>query len=149
VRRAHADRRLTLLAGLTMLLLAPAIAPSADYVTPDPEDRQSLERALFLCQWKSSHDVPDSAPIPAVCKSGAVSVEDAMLQDKQWWTFWTRLNTQEALKASQQFSSDFVAFQARQRLKPELAGQLLPPGVKLPKEDWRVRLVHELASRPP
>jgi hypothetical protein len=136
------------LAGLITLLLAPAMTLSADYTSPDPTDRQTLERALFLCQWQSSHDVPDSAPIPAVCKSGAVSIEDAMLQDKQWWTFWARLNSVAALQANQQFSTDFVGFQARQRLKPALAGQLLPPGVKLPKEDWRVRLVHDLASRP-
>jgi hypothetical protein len=138
-----------LLAALMAVLLAPAIARGVDYTSPDSIDRQTLERALFLCQWKSSHDVPDSAPIPAVCKGGTVSIEDAMLQDKQWWTFWARLNSAEALKANQQFSADFVAFQARQRINPQLAEQLLPPAMKLPKEDWRVRLVHELTSRPP
>jgi hypothetical protein len=148
VRPANPDPRVLLLAGLLAVVLAPAIARGADYTSPDSIDRQTLERALFLCQWKGSHDVPDSAPIPAVCKGGTVSIEDAMLQDKQWWTFWARLNSEQALRANQQFSADFVAFQARQRIKPELAGQLLPPGMKLPKEDWRVRLVHELTSRP-
>jgi hypothetical protein len=134
------------LTGLLILLLAPAIALSADYASLDPIDRQSLERALFLCQWKSSHDVPESAPIPAVCKSGSVAIEDAMLQDKQWWTFWTRLNNEQALKANQQFSADFAGFQARLQVKPELAQDLLPPGIRLAKDDWRLWLVHTLAQ---
>lgn len=133
---------------LMALLCASALgsAPlgAADFTTTDAIDQQTLERALFLCQWKTSHDVPDSAPNPAVCKGGAVSIDDAMLQDKQWWTFWARLNPEEALRANQRFSADFVAFRARQQQKPELAQDLLPPGIKLPKEDWRVWLVHQL-----
>ncbi|HTC53409.1 MAG TPA: hypothetical protein VK700_15850 [Steroidobacteraceae bacterium] len=134
-----------LLAGLLVLVLAPAHA-LADYASPDAIDRQTLERALFLCQWKSSHEVPENAPIPAVCKSATVSIEDAMLQDKQWWTFWARFNSEEALKANQQFSADFVAFQARLKIKPELAQGLLPAGIRLAKDDWRVWLVHQLAQ---
>jgi hypothetical protein len=131
-------------AALTPLLFsAPTLA--ADYTSTDAIDRQTLERALFLCQWKLGHDVPESAPNPAVCRSAAVSIDDAMLQDKQWWTFWARLNPDEALQANQRFSSDFVAFQARLTLRPELAEELLPPGVKLLKDDWRVWLVKRIA----
>lgn len=121
-----------------------AILQAADFTATDAIDQQTLERALFLCQWKNSHDVPDSAPNPAVCKSGAVSIDDAMLQDKQWWTFWARLNPAEALQANQRFSADFVAFRSRQQQKPELAQDLLPAGIKLPNDDWRVWLVHQL-----
>lgn len=135
-----------LIAGFVLLLLGPASALTADYTGLDPIDRQTLERALYLCQWKSSHDVPDSAPIPAVCKSGAVSIEDAMLQDKQWWTFWTRLNPEEALKANQEFSTDFAGFQARLKVKPQLAQDLLPSGIRLAKDDWRLWLVHKLTQ---
>lgn len=145
MRSAKTHQRMMLFAGLVVVMLAPTHA-LADFAGSDAVDRQTLERALFLCQWKSSHDVPDSAPIPAVCKSTVVSIEDAMLQDKQWWTFWTRFNSEEALKANQQFSADFVAFQSRLKVKPELAQSLLPPGVRLAKDDWRVLLVHQLAQ---
>jgi hypothetical protein len=131
---------------MTLLAVAPVTA-AADYSITEPGDQQMLERALFLCLWKTSHDVPDSAPIPAVCKGGAVSVDTAMLQDKQWWTFWARLNHEEALKANQQFSSDFAGFHARLQIRPERAAQLLPPGVRLPQDDWRVRLIRELTQR--
>jgi hypothetical protein len=137
-----------LLGGFMVLQLAAVSASAAGAVIEDVIDQQSLVRAMFLCQWKASHDVPESAPIPAVCKSGAVSVADALLQDKQWWTFWVRLNGEQAVKANQQFSTDFAGFQARQRLNPALAEQLLPPSVKLPKEDWRVRVVHDLVHGP-
>jgi hypothetical protein len=123
-------------------------ASAADLSAPDAIDQQTLERALFLCQWKNSHTVPDTAPTPAVCKSAAVSVDDAMLQDKQWWTFWARLNPDEALKANQSFSTDFVAFRARLKLKPERAEDLLPPGIQLLKDDWRLKLVHKLKANP-
>ena len=132
---------------VTAALLAGAAALASADPQPQASDRQNLERALFLCQWKGSHDVPESAPIPAVCKSSAVSTEDALLQDKQWWTFWARLNPDQAQQASQLFSTDFAAFQARQKLQPQLALQLLPAGLKLPPDDWRVRLVRQL-SRP-
>ncbi len=146
---ARATGRMLRLAGLVALLLAPASALAADAIISDVIDQQSLERVLFLCQWKSSHEVPESAPIPAVCKSAAVSIEDALLQEKQWWTFWARLNNEQALKANQQFGADFVAFQARQRLNPSLAAQLLPPGLKLPREDWRARVVRDLIQNKP
>lgn len=141
-------RQPLLLAALLALQLASLSAIAAAAVIEDVVDEQSLVRVMFLCQWKATHDVPESAPIPAVCKSGAVSIADALLQDKQWWTFWVRLNSDQAVKANQQFSSDFAAFQARQRLNPGLAEQLLPPSVKLPKEDWRVQVVHDLVHGP-
>jgi hypothetical protein len=146
VRPIKAVQRQLLLAGLLTLLLAPISAFPADTVIEDVIDQGSLERVLFLCQWKGSHDVPDSAPIPAACRGSAVSIADALLQDKQWWTFWVRLNHDEAVKANQQFSTDFVGFQAAQRLNPQLAEQLLPPGVKLPNDDWRVRVVRNLVQ---
>ncbi|HEV2700827.1 MAG TPA: hypothetical protein VGV09_04295 [Steroidobacteraceae bacterium] len=144
MRRAPFAHLALLLAALVALQLAPVSAIGAGAVIEDVIDQQSLVRVMFLCQWKSSHEVPESAPIPAVCKSGAVSIADALLQDKQWWTFWVRLNSEQAVKANQQFSADLAGFQARQRLNPALAAQLLPPSVKLPKEDWRVRVVHDL-----
>jgi hypothetical protein len=137
------------LAALLVLQITSVSANAAAAVIEDVVDQQSLLRVMFLCQWKATHDVPETAPIPAVCKSGAVSIEDALLQDKQWWTFWVRFNSEQAVKANQQFSADFAGFQARLRLNPMLAEQLLPPSVKLPKEDWRVRVVHDLIHGPP
>jgi hypothetical protein len=137
-----------LLAAIVALACASAGAPAADLSAPDAIDQHTLERALFLCQWKTSHTVPDTAPTPAVCKSAAVSIDDVMLQDKQWWTFWARLNPDEALKANQTFSSDFVAFRARLKLKPERAEDLLPPGIQLLKDDWRLKLVRKLKANP-
>jgi hypothetical protein len=131
---------------LTMTVGATA-APAQDDATTDAIDQDTLERALFLCQWKLNHDVPDNAPNPAVCRSSAVSTDDAMLQLKQWWTFWARLNSDEALKANQQFSADYAAFHARLQVKPELARDLLPPGIKLQQGDWRLRLIRELTRR--
>jgi hypothetical protein len=122
-------------------------ARAQDDATTDAIDQDTLERALFLCQWKINHDVPDDAPNPAVCRSSAVSTDDAMLQLKQWWTFWARLNNEEALKANQQFSADFAAFHARLQVKPQLANDLLPPGIKLQQGDWRLRLIRELTRR--
>ncbi len=131
-----------------MTLLVPVCAAwAADIPDIDAGDQQLLERALYLCQWKTTHDVPDSAPIPAVCRSGAVSTDAALLQDKQWWTFWVRLNSDAAMKANQQFSADFAGFHARLQVKPELAEQLLPPDIKLPRDDWRIRLIRALAQR--
>jgi hypothetical protein len=127
-------------------LATAAVAAAPDYTTTDATDQQTLERALYLCQWKTSHDVPDTAPTPAVCKSAAVSIDDAMLQDKQWWTFWARLNPEQALKANQSFSADFTAFRAQLKLKPERAQELLPPGIRLAKDDWRLWLVHKLTQ---
>jgi hypothetical protein len=137
-----------LVAGILAVACASAGASAADLSAPDPIDQQTLERALYLCQWKTAHTVPDTAPTPAVCKSAAVSIDDAMLQDKQWWTFWARLNPDEALKANQSFSTDFVTFRARLKLKPERAQDLLPPGIQLLKDDWRLKLVHRLTANP-
>jgi hypothetical protein len=131
-------------AGTTLWRIAAADLP--DYTTTDAIDRQTLERALYLCQWKTRHDVPETAPVPAVCKSAAVSIDDAMLQDKQWWTFWARLNPDEALKANQQFSADFAAFRARLQRQPQQAEELLPPGIALRYGDWRLWLMRRLAS---
>ncbi|HTV77081.1 MAG TPA: hypothetical protein VMF03_02415 [Steroidobacteraceae bacterium] len=139
-------RRSAAFASLAALALL-AQAASADDPTTDPTDRQTLERSLFLCRWKTTHDVPDNAPNPAVCRSDTVSTDVAMLQLKQWWTFWARLNPDAALRANQQFSTDYAAFQERLKLKPEIAQQLLPPGLKLQKDDWRLRLVRELSRR--
>jgi hypothetical protein len=122
-------------------------ARAEDDATADAIDQDTLERALFLCQWKIDHDVPDNAPNPAVCRSTVVSTDDAMLQLKQWWTFWARLDNAAALKANQQFSADYAAFHARLQVKPEIAEELLPPGIKLQKGDWRLRLIRELTRR--
>jgi hypothetical protein len=137
-----------LVAGILAIACASAGASAADLSAPDAIDQQTLERALYLCQWKTAHTVPDTAPTPAVCKSGAVSIDDAMLQDKQWWTFWARLNPDEALKANQSFSTDFVNFRARLKLKPERAQDLLPPGIQLLKDDWRLKLVRKIKANP-
>jgi hypothetical protein len=128
-------------------VLSTARSAPPDYTTTDAIDRQTLERALYLCQWKTTHDVPETAPTPAVCRSAYVSIDDAMLQDKQWWTFWARLNPEEALRANQNFSADFAAFHARLQLQPQLAEELQPPGIKLLKGDWRLWLIHKLAER--
>ena len=144
-----AESALSVLA--TTVVVALALSATATLAendaTTDAIDQQTLERALFLCQWKLDHDVPDNAPNPAVCRSSAVSTDDAMLQLKQWWTFWARLNPEAALKANQQFSADYAAFHSRLTVKPELAAQLLPPGIKLEKGDWRLRLIQELTHR--
>jgi hypothetical protein len=137
-----------LVAGILAIACASAGASAADLSAPDAIDQQTLERALYLCQWKTAHTVPDTAPTPAVCKSAAVSIDDAMLQDKQWWTFWARLNPDEALKANQSFSTDFVNFRARLKLKPERAQDLLPPGIQLLKDDWRLKLVRKIKANP-
>ena len=136
---------------LAALVIAMSCATSAalatDFAAIDSRDKDALERALYLCVWRTSHDVPDDAPVPAVCRSTTVSIDDALLQSKQWWTFWARLNLDEAQRANVRFGADVLAFQARQRQKPELATQLLPQGIKLAKDDWRVLLVRELTHR--
>jgi hypothetical protein len=138
--------RVMVLATVLSLTAAAATAAEEDPTT-NAIDQDTLERALFLCQWKLDHDVPDDAPTPAACRSSAVSTDDAMLQLKQWWTFWARLNPDAALKANQQFSTDYAAFQSRLNVKPELAAQLLPPGITLAQSDWRVKLIRELTRR--
>ena len=132
---------------MVMMAFTATRARAEDDATTDAIDQDTLERALYLCQWKLDHDVPDTAPNPAVCRSGTVSTDDAMLQLKQWWTFWARLDPAAATKANQQFSADYAAFQSRLTVKPELAGQLLPPGITLQKSDWRLKLIRELTRR--
>jgi hypothetical protein len=129
------------------LLVAALLCIAVTAVHADAIDQETLERALYLCQWKLNHDVPDSAPNPAVCRSSVVSTDDAMLQLKQWWTFWARLDPEAALKANRQFSADYAAFHSRLTVKPGLAAELLPPGIKLEKGDWRLRLIRELGRR--
>ncbi len=131
---------------MTLVITATA-AWAEDDATADAIDQDTLVRALYLCRWKLNHDVPDDAPNPAVCRSSGASTDDAMLQLKQWWTFWARLNPEAALRANQQFSADYAGFRARLQLKPELAEELLPAGITLQKGDWRLRLVHALRLR--
>ena len=120
---------------------------AADYTLADPNDADTLERSLFLCSWRSGHGAPDGEPSPRVCTTAAISTDDAVHETKQWWTFWARFNQEEAIKAKIRFNDDFLAFQARQRQQPGLAQQLLPQGVALPGDDWRVLLVRELTAR--
>jgi hypothetical protein len=101
---------------------------------------------LFVCLWKTGR-APDGEPSPVVCTTAAISPDDAVHETKQWWTYWARFNTDEALKAKMRFNDDFLAFQARQRRKPELAQLLLPQGGKLSRDDWRVQLVQQLTAR--
>jgi hypothetical protein len=126
---------------------AASAARATDFAAIDSSDKDALERALYLCVWRTSHDVPEDAPVPAVCRSTTVSIDDALLQSKQWWTFWARQNLDEAQRANARFGADVLAFQARQRQQRELATQLLPQGIKLAKDDWRVLLVRELTAR--
>lgn len=141
-----ARRVTTVAAALTMAFTAMAAGAADDAVT-DPGDQDTLERALYLCQWMLDHDVPENAPNPAACRSSVVSTDDAMLQLKQWWTFWARLDPDGALKANQQFSADYAGFQSRLQLQSQLAQQLLPRGITLQSTDWRVRLIRELTRR--
>jgi len=147
VSLGNSVRRAMAIAAVMAMAVSATAGLAEDDATTDAIDQDTLARALFLCQWKVDHDVPDNAPIPAVCRSSAVSTDDAMLQLKQWWTFWARLNPEAALKANQQFSADYAAFHSRLTVKPELAGELMPPGIKLQKGDWRLRLIRELTRR--
>jgi hypothetical protein len=141
------SRQWMLAALVIAMCCAKSVAVATDFAAIDSSDKDALERALYLCVWRTSHEVPDDAPVPAVCRSTTVSIDDALLQSKQWWTFWARLNLDEAQRANARFGADVLAFQARQRQKPELAIQLLPQGIKLAKDDWRVLLVRELTAR--
>jgi hypothetical protein len=134
-------------AGLAVTVLLTHAVRAGDYAVIDANDRDALERALFLCVWRTDHAVPEDAPTPAVCRSAAVSIDDALLQSKQWWMYWARFDNSGVVKANTQFGEDFLAFQARQRFKPDLADELLPPGVPLSKSDWRVLLVQQLKTR--
>jgi hypothetical protein len=139
--------RVTLIVVALTIMITATVARAEDDATTDTIDQDTLARALYLCQWKLDHDVPDNAPNPAVCRSSVVSTDEAMLQLKQWWTFWARLDPEAALKANQQFSADYAGFHARLQLKPQLAEQLLPRGITLQKSDWRVKLIRELTRR--
>lgn len=137
---------LTAAAGAAMLC-ALGNARAADYDATDSADRDTLERALFLCQWRTGHGAPDGEPTPVVCTTAPISTDDAVHETKQWWTFWARFNTEEAAKAKIRFNEDFLAFQALLADQPQLAGQLLPQGAKLPGDDWRILLVMDLTAR--
>lgn len=136
-----------LAAACAAMLGTMSAAHAADYNLADLNDADTLERSLFVCLWKTGHGAPDGEPSPVVCTTAAISTDDAVHETKQWWTYWARFNTDEALKAKMRFNDDFLAFQARQRRKPELAQLLLPQGAKLPRDDWRVLLIAQLTAR--
>src|SRR5271169_6006922 len=104
-------------AGAAMLWTMPAVR-AIDYTLADLNDTDTLERALFVCLWRTGHGAPDREPSPVVCSTAAISTDDAVHETKQWWTFWARFNTQDAMKAKIRFNDDFLAFQARQRQQP-------------------------------
>ncbi len=118
------------------------------YTVADLSDAVTLERSLFLCQWRVGHGAPDGEPSPVVCTTAAISTDDAVHESKQWWTYWARFSSPEdAMQAKIRFNADFQAFQARQRKMPDLAQQLLPQAGDLPGDDWRVVLVKDLTAR--
>ena len=130
------------------LFSAIATAQVGDYSIADLNDAVTLERSLFLCQWRVGHGAPDGEPSPIVCTTAAISTDDAVHETKQWWTYWARFsNADDAMKAKIRFNRDFEAFQARQREMPDLAAQLLPQAGQLPHDDWRVLLVRDLTAR--
>ncbi|HTY49358.1 MAG TPA: hypothetical protein VMB48_06680 [Steroidobacteraceae bacterium] len=124
---------------------AAATTTATATATASSMDQDTLERVLFLCQWRSTDGVPLDAPTPTACTSAPISIDGALLQTKQWWTYWARFSIDEAEQGRIRFNDAFLAFQRRQRLQPELAAQLLPPAA-LPADDWRVRLVRELEA---
>jgi hypothetical protein len=135
-------------AACAAMLSANATAQVGDYNIADLNDAVTLERSLFLCQWRVGHGAPEGEPSPVVCTTAAISTDDAVHETKQWWTYWARFSSaDEAMKAKIRFNRDFEAFQARQRNMPDLAQQLLPQGDQLPDDDWRVVLVKDLAAR--
>ena len=118
------------------------------YTVADSNDALTLERSLFLCQWRVGHGAPDGEPSPVVCSTAAISTDDAVHESKQWWTYWARFTSpDDAMKAKIRFNADFQAFQLRQKKMPELARQLLPQADQLPGDDWRVVLVKDLTAR--
>jgi hypothetical protein len=132
----------------TAMFSANATAQVGDYTISDLNDAVTLERSLFLCQWRVGHGAPDGEPSPVVCTTAAISTDDAVHETKQWWTYWARFSgAEEAMKAKIRFNADFQALQARQKKVPELAQQLLPQGNQLPGDDWRVVLVKDLTAR--
>jgi hypothetical protein len=132
----------------TAMLCTIATAQVGDYRVSDLTDAVTLERSLFLCQWRMGHGAPDGEPSPVVCTTTAISTDDAVHETKQWWTYWARFTSaDDAMKAKIRFNADFQAFQARQQEKPDLAQQLLPQGSRLPSDDWRVVLIKDLTAR--
>jgi hypothetical protein len=135
-------------AACAAMLSAHCTAQVGGYTVADSNDAVTLERSLFMCQWRAGHGAPDSEPSPVVCTTAAISTDDAVHETKQWWTYWARFSSPEdAMKAKIRFNADFQAFQARQRKMPELAQQLLPQASQLPGDDWRVLLVKDLTAR--
>jgi hypothetical protein len=135
-------------AACTAMLGTTVRAQVGGYTVADLSDAVTLERSLFLCQWRAGHGAPDGEPSPVVCTTAAISTDDAVHESKQWWTYWARFSSPEAaVKAKIRFNADFEAFQARQRKIPDLAQQLLPQAGQLPGDDWRVQLVKALTAR--
>jgi hypothetical protein len=131
----------------TALLSSNATAQGG-YTVADLNDAVTLERSLYLCQWRVGHGAPDGEPSPVVCSGAAISTDDAVHETKQWWTYWARFSgAEDAMKAKIRFNADFEAFQARQKKMPQLAQQLLPQASRLPGDDWRVALVKQLTTR--
>jgi hypothetical protein len=132
----------------TTMLCTIATAQVGDYRVSDLTDAVTLERSLFLCQWRMGHGAPDGEPSPVVCTTTAISTDDAVHETKQWWTYWARFTSaDDAMKAKIRFNADFQAFQTRQQEKPDLAQQLLSQGSRLPRDDWRVVLIKDLTAR--
>jgi hypothetical protein len=130
------------------MLCSVAMAQVGGYTIADLNDAVTLERSLFLCQWRVGHGAPEGEPSPVVCTTTAISTDDAVHETKQWWTYWARFtNADDAMKAKIRFNADFEAFQARQKKMPELAQLLLPQAGGLPGDDWRVMLVEDLTAR--
>ncbi len=65
---------------IAALLCAMPVAHASDYVTTDAEDKDALERALYLCVWRATMRLRKNSPTPAVCTSASVSIDDALLQ---------------------------------------------------------------------
>lgn len=140
--------RLVAAAACAMTLCTVAAGQVGGYTVADLNDAVTLERSLFLCQWRSGHGAPDGEPSPVVCTTATISTDDAVHETKQWWTYWARFsNPEDAMKAKIRFNADFQAFQARLKEMPELARQLLPQADQLPGDDWRVVLVKNLTAR--
>jgi hypothetical protein len=134
-------------AACAALLRNLCLAQAADYTVADLKDADTLERSLFLCQWRFGHRAPEGEPAPVVCTTAPISTDDAVHETKQWWTYWARFNTEAALKAKMRFNEDFLLFQARLARMPDLAEDLLPQDGRLPEDDWRVALVRDLVAR--
>jgi hypothetical protein len=144
----HSPFWLLAAAACTAMVSANSTGQGGGYTVADLNDAVTLERSLFLCQWRVGHGAPDGEPSPVVCTTAAISTDDAVHETKQWWTYWARFsNPEDAMRAKIRFNADFQAFQARQRKMPDLAQQLLPQAGDLPGDDWRVVLVKNLTAQ--